>query len=111
MVETLRVQKYTLAMASELDDDQRPVLTLDAMGVLYAASDDVAELLIPFARRCGSPVSDEDIEREYLAASPRDIDAATFWTRIGSDPKLEENYLAEHRLTPGVLSLVRLLNS
>jgi putative hydrolase of the HAD superfamily len=82
------------------------VLALDAMGVLYAARDDVAELLIPFARRSGSPASDEEIEREYLAASLGNIDAPTFWTRLGLDPLLEDEYLSEHRLMPGVLDLL-----
>lgn len=79
-----------------------PVLALDAMGVLYAAGDDVAELLIPFARRNGSVAGTQVIERAYLEASLGVIDAAAFWRRIGLDARLEDEYLGGHRLTEGV---------
>jgi len=87
------------------------ILLLDAMGVLYQAGDDVAELLVPFVHRHGRPgLSAETIERDYVAASLGDMDAATFWRRMGVDPSLEDDYLAGHRLIEGtreVLSLLR----
>lgn len=84
----------------------RPVLALDAMGVLYETGDDVGELLVPFARRRGSTAADVEIERAYLAASYGQIDAPHFWERIGLAPVLEDEYLAGHRLSPGVRELL-----
>lgn len=86
---------------------QRPLLALDAMGVLYAAGDDVAELLIPFVHGQGSRTSPEEVEREYLAASLGEIDADTFWRRLGLDPAIEDEYLSGHRLGDGVMDLLK----
>lgn len=83
-----------------------PVLALDAMGVLYAAGDDVAELLVPFAVRSGSTAGTAAIESAYLDASLGLIDATTFWQRIGLDARLEDEYLAGHRLIDGVHELL-----
>jgi putative hydrolase of the HAD superfamily len=78
------------------------VLMLDAMGVLYRAGDDVAELLVPFVRNHGQTgLSAEAIEREYVAASLGQIDTTTFWKGMGVDPALEDDYLAGHRLIDG----------
>lgn len=83
-----------------------PVLALDAMGVLYAAGDDVAELLIPFAGRNGTTAGTAAIESAYLDASLGLIDATIFWQRIGLDAGLEDEYLAGHRLIDGVHELL-----
>ena len=78
------------------------VRMLDAMGVLYRAGDDVAELLVPFVRNHGQAgLSAETIEREYVAASLGQIDTTTFWKGMGVDPALEDDYLAGHRLIDG----------
>ena len=78
------------------------VLMLDAMGVLYRAGDDVAELLVPFVRNHGQTgLSAEAIEREYVAASLGQIDTTTFWKGMEVDPALEDDYLAGHRLIDG----------
>ena len=46
------------------------MLILDAMGVLYEAGDDVAELLVPFVGRHGrADLSAEAIDRDYVEAS------------------------------------------
>ncbi|HEU0149712.1 MAG TPA: HAD-IA family hydrolase [Bradyrhizobium sp.] len=82
------------------------LLALDAMGVLYASGDDVAELLIPFVHSKGSQITPDEVEREYLAASLGRIDAATFWQRVGLDSTVEDEYLRGHRLVPGVLDLL-----
>ena len=80
------------------------ILILDAMGVIYRAGDDVAELLVPFVRHHGQTgLSAEAIEREYVAASLGRVDAATFWKGMGVDPALEDDYLAGHQLTEGTL--------
>jgi putative hydrolase of the HAD superfamily len=78
------------------------ILVLDAMGVLYQAGDDVAELLVPFVRRHGrTDLPAEEIERDYVSASLGEMDSAAFWKRVGVDPVLEDDYLAGHRLIEG----------
>jgi putative hydrolase of the HAD superfamily len=78
------------------------ILVLDAMGVLYQAGDDVAELLVPFVRRHGrTELPAEEIEREYISASLGRTDSAVFWQRVGVNPALEDDYLAGHRLIEG----------
>jgi FMN phosphatase YigB (HAD superfamily) len=80
----------------------RPILALDAMGVLFAASDDVAELLIPFVQTHGSHATPKEIEEQYIAASLGQIDAATFWNNVGIDEECEDLYLSGHRLVDGI---------
>ena len=52
------------------------IFVLDAMGVLYQPADDVADLLIPFAREQGCGKSEAEITRLYRAASRGTIDSA-----------------------------------
>jgi HAD superfamily hydrolase (TIGR01509 family) len=78
------------------------ILILDAMGVLYATGDDVAELLVPFVRKHGRPdMPEDDIDRAYTEASLGKMDATAFWNRMGVPPALEDDYLAGHRLIDG----------
>jgi len=80
------------------------ILVLDAMGVLYQAGDDVAELLVPFVRKHGrTDLSAEAIDRDYIEASLGKVEAALFWKRVGVDPTLEDTYLAGHQLIDGTL--------
>jgi len=80
------------------------ILILDAMGVLYEAGDDVAELLVPFVGRHGrADLLAEAIDRDYVEASLGRMDTDTFWERMGVDPALENDYLAGHRLIEGTL--------
>jgi HAD superfamily hydrolase (TIGR01509 family) len=80
------------------------ILVLDAMGVLYEAGDDVAELLVPFVGRHGrADLLAEVIDRDYVEASLGRMDTHTFWQRMGVDPSLEDRYLAGHRLIEGTL--------
>ena len=76
-------------------------LVLDAMGVLFAAADDVADLLIPFIRSAGGESDAGTIESVYVDASLGIIDADAFWVRVGLDPAVEETYLSKHRLVTG----------
>ena len=79
-------------------------LIFDAMGVLYEAGDDVAELLVPFVGRHGrADLLAEAIDRDYVEASLGRMDTDTFWQRMGVDPALENDYLAGHRLIDGTL--------
>ena len=83
------------------------ILILDAMGVLYEAGDDVAELLVPFVGRHGrADLSAEAIDRDYVEASLGRMDTAAFWRRMGVDPSLEDAYLAGHRLIEGTLDVL-----
>ena len=84
----------------------RPVLALDAMGVLYETGDDVGGLLVPFAQGRGSTATVAEIEKAHLAASYGQIDAASFWERLGLDPAVEDEYLSGHRLSSGVQALL-----
>ena len=59
-----------------MSSDSSPhCLVLDAMGVLFCAADDVAELLIPFIRSAGGEADPRVIEAAYLEASLGRIDA------------------------------------
>jgi hypothetical protein len=42
------------------------------MGVLYESADDVAELLVPYVREHGSPLTTADIEETYRSRLHRD---------------------------------------
>lgn len=81
-------------------------LVLDAMGVLFQAADDVVELLIPFIAECGGEQREEVVQSAYLDASLGQISADEFWRQVGVDPQREDEYLARHRLSDGVLDLI-----
>ena len=84
------------------DEPSRFAVVLDAMGVLYNAGDDVAELLVPFIlkRRPETPIS--RIESAYLAASLGELSAAEFWRLFDLPEVIEDDYLQEHSLRDGV---------
>ena len=89
----------------------RTTLVLDAMGVMYLAADDVAELLIPFVQDHGG-ISDRDqISRNYILASVGKIDVDTFWKNVGLSADLEDRYLESHELTPGLVEFLTHLPS
>lgn len=77
-------------------------IVLDAMGVIFRAADDVAELLVPFAATAGGAASAKAVESAYLEASLGAIDADEFWQKIGLEPAVEDAYLTGHSLVPGV---------
>jgi HAD superfamily hydrolase (TIGR01509 family) len=78
------------------------ILLLDAMGVLYQAGDDVAELLVPFVRKHGgASLPEAVIERTYTEASLGQMASSAFWEHMGVHPDLEDDYLADHRLIDG----------
>ena len=76
-------------------------VVLDAMGVVFRAADDVAELLVPFVRSRGGVEDVGAIEAAYLDASRGSITADAFWLKVGLSPSLEDDYLSGHALTPG----------
>jgi len=83
-------------------------LVLDAMGVIFAAADDVAELLIPFIHSAGGETDPAAIYAAYLEASSGRIDADAFWTRVGLSPAVEPDFLATHSLAAGTLEFFAL---
>jgi FMN phosphatase YigB (HAD superfamily) len=82
-------------------------IVLDAMGVIFRAADDVADLLIPFVREAGGSTNAKEIESAYLDASLGIIEADDFWNRVGLAPLVEDNYLSRHSLVPGVARFLR----
>ncbi|MBM3646209.1 MAG: HAD-IA family hydrolase [Alphaproteobacteria bacterium] len=83
------------------------ILILDAMGVLYQAGDDVAELLVPFVQRHGrADLSAAAIDLAYTEASLGKVAPDAFWRSLGVDPSLEDDYLAGHRLIDGTLEVL-----
>jgi putative hydrolase of the HAD superfamily len=82
-------------------------LVLDAMGVIYAARDDVAELLCPFIHEHGGVIDDRRIEALYHDASLGRLSAIQFWEQVQLDPALEDAYLLRHRLSAGLLQFLR----
>lgn len=83
-------------------------LVLDAMGVLFAAADDVTQLLVPFIRSAGGERDAHAIESAYVEASLGHIDADAFWTRVGLAPHVEHTYLSKHRLAVGAMEFLGL---
>lgn len=82
------------------------IVLLDAMGVMYEAADDVAELLVPFIRSKGSAVDPAEIAERYREASLGNLTAAEFWRRMKVESALEDEYLAQHRLREGLLGFL-----
>lgn len=85
-------------------------VVLDAMGVIFNASDDVVELLIPFVSASGGTVDAESIKLAYLDASLGVISADEFWIGVGLKPSVEDEYLSKHSLVPGVREFLRTVN-
>jgi HAD superfamily hydrolase (TIGR01509 family) len=85
----------------------KSVLVLDAMGVIYQSADDVAELLVPFVRDNGGISNIDAINELYTHASLGRISATKFWQEAGVSPELEDEYLAQHRLSDGLLTFLR----
>ena len=81
-------------------------LVLDAMGVLFQAADDVAELLIPFIEEYGGEAHDDVVQSAYLDASLGEIEPDDFWARVRIAPAFEDEYLARHSLSLGVMELL-----
>src|SRR5262249_36091059 len=84
-------------------------LVLDAMGVIYSVGDDVTELLCPFVAEKGGSCDVERIHALYQTASLGEISAKEFWQAVSVPPELEDQYLARHRLTDGLLNLLQTL--
>lgn len=82
-------------------------IVLDAMGVIFEAADDVAELLVPFVQAANPAASSHEVESAYLAASLGDLDVDAFWRRLGLAPEVEDRYLSGHSMVPGAISFLQ----
>lgn len=83
-------------------------LVLDAMGVMFAAADDVEDLLIPFIRSSNGSTDLQQIRSAYLDASLGAITPDEFWTAVGLNCTVEDDYLTEHALVPGVMGFLQI---
>jgi HAD superfamily hydrolase (TIGR01549 family) len=81
-------------------------LVLDAMGVIYTAHDDVAELLHPFIVEKGGLNDLGHIVNIYIEASLGKMSAAEFWKKAGLDPSVEGEYLSRHVITDGLIDFL-----
>ncbi len=81
-------------------------LVLDAMGVIYAARDDIVELLCPFVHEQRGIKDDRRIEELYTLASLGKLSAEEFWKQVQVDSAAEDEYLLRHRLSAGLLSFL-----
>lgn len=81
----------------------KTIIVLDAMGVIYRACDDVAELLIPFVKERNENAEDENIKEAYIDCSLGKISASEFWEKFGLTEKIEDEYLLHHHLTDGFI--------
>jgi putative hydrolase of the HAD superfamily len=75
------------------------------MGVIFQAGDDVAELLIPFARRRGCTLDDSAITNVYRRCSLGQFSSAALWNELGLAGEvadLDPAYLSLHRVTAGL---------
>ena len=85
--------------------DRPTVVVFDAMGVLYAAGDDVSELVIPYLRELGSGLAAAEIHALYRRASLGEMTSAEFWAACGvrgDDAVL----CGRHALVPGIADLL-----
>ncbi len=82
------------------------ILVLDAMGVIYQSCDDVEELLVPFIRDKGSNIDKKIIEDHYTRTSLGEFSSEEFWTKVGVDYNLEDEYLDRHQLSVGLLDFL-----
>lgn len=80
----------------------RPMLLLDAMGVIYRVGDDVGDLLIPFIAEHGGSCDRDRISALYVEASLGRVSPAAFWKEVGISDVLEAAYLDRFELTPGM---------
>ena len=84
-------------------------VAFDAMGVLYRSWDDLADLLIPFAREHGCTLSDTEIGAVYRRASSGELTSGELWADLGvaGEPReLDRAHLARHRVVPGIIELL-----
>ena len=81
-------------------------VVLDAMGVIYSAHDDVAELLYPFIVEKGGLNDLDQIINIYIETSLGKMSSAEFWKKVELDPAMEDEYLSRHVITEGLMEFL-----
>ena len=81
-------------------------IVLDAMGVIYKVKDDVKDLLYPFIVENGGLDDFARLKETYIEASLGKLSAEQLWRSFWIDSLLEEEYLARHRLSEGVVEFL-----
>lgn len=91
-----------------MTDRHHPIeaVAFDAMGVLYRSADDVAELLVPYARSKGSPLDAARMGELYTECSLGRFGTDELWRRLGVSGASDEEYCALHELTEGTVPLL-----
>jgi putative hydrolase of the HAD superfamily len=92
---------------------RKPLIVLDAMGVIYTARDDVAELLIPFARSLGCALSDRDISDAYKDCSLGRFTSQELWRMLGVRGNLaaaEDSYVSLHSVAPELFPFLKAMD-
>lgn len=90
------------------------LVALDGMGVLYREGDDIARILVPFVRARGSTAPLDDIVARARLLSLGRITPAEFWPTVGvvgDANQLDDEYLANFQLSPGVVGFLRSLRA
>lgn len=90
------------------------MVALDGMGVLYREGDDIARILVPFVKARGSAAPLDDIVARARLLSLGRITPAEFWQTVGvvgDANQLDDEYLANFQLSPGVVGFLRSLRA
>ena len=85
---------------------RKRTIVLDAMGVIFRAQDDVAELLVPFINKRGSTMDTNKLNTLYKKTSLGLKNVDEFWRELGLSPDVEDEYLALHELNRGCLDFL-----
>jgi putative hydrolase of the HAD superfamily len=94
------------------EPDNPRVVALDGMGVIFKESNDIHNVLVPFAHEIGSPLTSDEIILKARALSLGRMTTAQFWKTIGIDgaaEELDDAYLSRLSLNPGVVKFLRTL--
>jgi putative hydrolase of the HAD superfamily len=89
-----------------MSERDKIILVLDAMGVIFAEGHDVQNLIAPFVREHGGNSDLDFVEQAYFEASLGRIGPEEFWQRVGLSAELEDECLARHRLSDGIMQLL-----
>jgi HAD superfamily hydrolase (TIGR01509 family) len=94
------------------EPDNPRVVALDGMGVIFKESNDIHNVLVPFAHEIGSPLTSDEIVLKARALSLGRMTTGQFWKAIGIDgtpEELDDAYLSRLSLNPGVVKFLRTL--
>lgn len=86
--------------------ERTKILVLDAMGVIYAVGDDVRDLLCPYILEKGGCRDISKIVELYRITSLGKMTSSEFWSKVGLDPGMEDDYLQKLRLADGLLDFL-----